>query len=49
MEVLAQSDEWPEWDWRERRWVSFRKAEALLADHPVRPMLERARALLDKR
>ena len=49
MEVLAQSDEWPEWDWRERRWASFRKAEGLLEDHPARPMLERARQILDKR
>ena len=49
MEVLAQSDEWPEWDWRERKWVSFRKAQALLEDHPVQPMLERARARLGKR
>jgi 8-oxo-dGTP pyrophosphatase MutT (NUDIX family) len=49
MEVVAQSDEWPEWDWRERRWVSFRKADALLEDHPARPLLERARHTLDHR
>jgi phosphohistidine phosphatase len=49
MEVLAQSDEWPEWDWRDRRWVSFRKAAALLEEHPARPLLKRALDVLNGR
>ena len=49
MEALAQSDDWPEAEWRERRWASFRKAESLLAKHPVRPLLNRARRMLDGR
>jgi len=49
MEVLEEHDEWPEADWRERRWTSFRKADALLEDHPVRPLLDRARDALDDR
>ena len=49
MAVRNQSDEWPESGWRERKWVSFRKANALLEDHPAQPMLELARAALNKR
>jgi phosphohistidine phosphatase len=49
MEALEQSDDWPESGWRQRRWTSFRKAEALLEDSPVRPLLERATEVLDGR
>jgi 8-oxo-dGTP pyrophosphatase MutT (NUDIX family) len=46
MEVLEQLDEWEE-DWfRERNWFSFDEAASLLDDHPVRPLLDRARSLL---
>jgi 8-oxo-dGTP pyrophosphatase MutT (NUDIX family) len=46
MEVLEELDEWEE-DWfRERNWFSFSEAASLLEDHPVRPLLDRARRLL---
>jgi len=46
MEVLEQLEEWEE-DWfRERSWFSFDEAASLLDDHPVRPLLDRARGLL---
>jgi hypothetical protein len=46
MEVLEQLDEWEE-DWfRERNWFSFDEAASLLDDHPVRPLLDRARSVL---
>lgn len=49
MDVREECDEWPESGWRERKWVSFRKAAALLDGHPAQPLLERARAALAKR
>ena len=49
MVVRQESDEWPESGWRERKWVSFRKAGELLEGHPAQPLLERARAMLGKR
>ena len=42
MEVLEQKDKWDEMDFRDRRWVSFRKATELLTKHPVHPLLDRA-------
>jgi phosphohistidine phosphatase len=40
MEVLEQSNTWQESHVRERRWTSFDEAAALLADHPVRSLLD---------
>lgn len=46
MEVLSQDDTWHEVKIRERRWTSFDEAEDLLATHPARPLLDRARSVL---
>jgi 8-oxo-dGTP pyrophosphatase MutT (NUDIX family) len=46
MEVLEQAAEWEEASFRERRWASFRAAASLLVNHPVRPILDRAGALV---
>jgi hypothetical protein len=46
MEVLKQHPTWQEADFRERRWTSFSEAAALLAAHPVRVFLDRAKGLL---
>ena len=47
MEVLEQYDEWQEAVLRERRWSSFGEADSLLMDHPVRPLLDRARCIYE--
>jgi 8-oxo-dGTP pyrophosphatase MutT (NUDIX family) len=46
MEVLEEHDDWQEADFRERRWTSFGVATSLLSDHPVLPLLDRARTVL---
>jgi hypothetical protein len=46
MEVLEQHDEWQEAVLRERRWTSFGEAASLLMDHPVQPLLDRARRIV---
>ena len=43
MEVLVEEPAWDEMSFRERRWYSLTESLALLADHPVRPLLERVR------
>ena len=45
MEVLKQHAEWEEASFRERRWTSFDDAAAMLAGHPARAFLDRARVL----
>jgi phosphohistidine phosphatase len=49
MEVLEQKDEWQEAGIRHRTWTSFDEAVSLLGNHPVRPLLNRARELLADR
>jgi phosphohistidine phosphatase len=45
MEVLEEHAGWEE-DWiRERKWAPFGTAMSLLVNHPVRPLLERAKSL----
>jgi phosphohistidine phosphatase len=46
MEVLDEEDTWEEDSFRQRRWHALADALSLLADHPVSPLLARARALL---
>ena len=46
MEVLEQHDEWQEAPDRERRWTSIGEAASLLMDHPVQPLLDRARRIV---
>ena len=46
MEVLDEDDAWLEMALRDRGWVSLEEAELLLADHPVRPLLDSVRSLL---
>jgi phosphohistidine phosphatase len=43
MEVLKQHAEWQEAGIRERSWTSFDEAARLLTNHPVRPLLDKAR------
>jgi 8-oxo-dGTP pyrophosphatase MutT (NUDIX family) len=45
MEVLEQHSTWQEARFRERRWTSFSEAAALLATHPARVFLDRAKRL----
>ncbi len=42
MEVLEQHSEYQEAGFRERRWTSLGEAASLLANHPVRPLLDLA-------
>ena len=44
MEVLVEEPAWDEMSFRERRWCSFDESLALLADHPVRDLLDRVRS-----
>jgi phosphohistidine phosphatase len=46
LDVLDEEDTWDEADVRERRWTSVDEALDLLSQHPVRPLLDRAIALL---
>ena len=46
MEVLEQHDDWQEVRVRECRWTSFGEAASLLEDHPVQPLLDRARLII---
>ncbi len=47
LEVLDQQATWQESRFRERRWAPFGKAAAFLTDHPVQPLLDRARRALE--
>lgn len=42
MEVVEEHAEWLESDIRERRWASLEEASLLLAEHPARPLLDKA-------
>ena len=42
MEVIEEHAEWLESDIRERRWASLAEASLLLAEHPARPLLDKA-------
>jgi 8-oxo-dGTP pyrophosphatase MutT (NUDIX family) len=46
MNVLEEDVEWMEMSFRARGWFSIREAELLLADHPIRPLLDSVRAQL---
>jgi 8-oxo-dGTP pyrophosphatase MutT (NUDIX family) len=46
LEVLEQQPAWLESRFRERSWVSFEGAVAILTGHPVRPLLDRARSAM---
>ena len=46
MDVLEEHDDWEEAHYRDRTWRSLREAASMLADHPVVPLLKRARARL---
>lgn len=48
MEVLEEEKNWEEMRFRDRRWYPFEKAALLLARHPVRPLLDRARSRLEQ-
>lgn len=48
MEVLVQHTTWQEVRFRERRWTSFNEAAGLLAMHPARGFLDRAKRLLSQ-
>jgi 8-oxo-dGTP pyrophosphatase MutT (NUDIX family) len=41
MEVLVEEPSWDEMSFRERRWCSLDESRTLLADHPVRHLLDR--------
>ena len=47
MEVLEQHDNWEEAHYRDRTWRSLDDAALMLAEHPVRSLLERARSRLE--
>ena len=49
LEFIEQQDSWEESRFRERRWAQFDEAARLLADHPVAPLLARARMLIASR
>jgi 8-oxo-dGTP pyrophosphatase MutT (NUDIX family) len=42
MEVVEEHAEWLESDIRVRRWTSLAQASSLLAEHPARPLLNKA-------
>ena len=46
MEVKEEEDDWDEAAIRERRWTSLEQAAELLDDHPVHPLMGRARERL---
>ena len=43
MEVKGEDEDWDEADFRERKWVPFDEAADLLDEHPVEPLLQRAK------
>jgi 8-oxo-dGTP pyrophosphatase MutT (NUDIX family) len=45
MQVREQHGNWQEAAFRERRWTSFGEAASMLAGHPAREFLNRARSL----
>lgn len=49
MEVSDEEDVWDESSFRERDWARLDDAFERLADHPVHPLLERARHTLERR
>ena len=48
MDVLEQHDDWEEAHYRDRTWKSLGEAASVLAEHPVLPLLERARSRLER-
>ena len=46
MDVLEQHADWEEAHFRERTWTSLKEAAAMLANHPVLPLLEHVRSRL---
>jgi phosphohistidine phosphatase len=48
MLVAAQEATWEEQSFRQRRWIPFDDAASLLKQHPVRPLLDRARRRLGR-
>lgn len=46
MDVRVEEPAWDEMTFRERRWCSFDESRALLANHPVRHLLDAARERL---
>ena len=46
MDVTEQHDDWEERHFRDRTWASLGEAAAMLADHPVVPLLQRVRPRL---
>jgi len=48
MDVLEQHDDWEEASYRDRTWRSLGEAASMLAEHPVLPLLERARSRLER-
>jgi phosphohistidine phosphatase len=49
MDVTDQEDKWEESRFRERSWFEAGEAFELLADHPVRPLLDTAARRLERR
>lgn len=47
MEVLEEYTDWEEAHFRERTWTSLGEAAAMLADHPVLPLLQGVRPRLE--
>jgi 8-oxo-dGTP pyrophosphatase MutT (NUDIX family) len=47
MTVLEELDDWEEAHFRERTWAPLGEAAAMLADHPVFPLLQRVRPRLE--
>ena len=48
MDVLEADADWDEAHFRERTWTSLGEAAAMLANHPVVPLLEHVRSRLDR-
>jgi hypothetical protein len=46
MDVVEADSEWEEAHFRERTWASLGEAAAMLADHPVFPLLDHVRSRL---
>jgi 8-oxo-dGTP pyrophosphatase MutT (NUDIX family) len=47
MQVLEDQEEWQEMRFRDRAWYSMNEAARRLADHPVWPLWDRAKARLE--
>jgi 8-oxo-dGTP pyrophosphatase MutT (NUDIX family) len=44
MRVTDEADDWPEREWRQRRWLSFAQAQQLLEDPGLRELVRGAAA-----